>query len=268
MEPDEFYFGALLQAHGISARCSKDKNMRDEVVVLAAGSVYNYTDEELCLLFANNHVILEGKAATLLIERGLGCLFGGESYQVYASENDIQAYEQIEGDILVNGIPGYRASAFSRTGDYVAIQYSKKPCVKSRVYDYRQEEIGYGSVVSKGHLIVPYVVDQLYLDQLHPLRGKIVCDYLERYGKNIVRTNYANVYAYFAKGDKNILILVNTTLNTLPVTKFKLLGEQVTKLYEVDRDGVTREKSFSVDEEGFVTVPEDFKYITTKTFII
>ena len=91
MEPDEFYFGALLQAHGISARCSKDKNMRDEVVVLAAGSVYNYTDEELCLLFANNHVILEGKAATLLIERGLGCLFGGESYQVYASENDIQA---------------------------------------------------------------------------------------------------------------------------------------------------------------------------------
>lgn len=266
--PDEFYFGAALQGHGISARCSKEKTLKDEVVVLAAGGVYNYTDAELRALFTDNHVILEGKAAMLLIDRGLGELFGGKAYQAYVSDMDVQAYEQIEGDKLVNGIPGYRASAFSRTGDYVVIQYSMMPEVQSRVYDFNHNEIGYGSVIANGHLVVPYVVDKFCADQLHPLRGKILCDYIDALGKTFARTNYANTYAYYSKGEKNVLILVNSTLNNLLVTKFKLTGEKVNKLYEIDRDGVMREKTFTYDEEGFVTVNEEFQYITTKTFII
>ena len=266
--PDEFYFGAILQGHGISARCSKEKSWKDEVVVLAAGSVYNFTDSELRMLFAQNRVILEGKAAMLLIDRGLGELFGGKSYRVYELEMDVQAYEQIEGDNLVNGIPGYRASAFSRTGDYVAIEYHKVPEVQSRVYDFCHREIGYGSVIASGHLVVPYVVDKFCQDQLHPLRGKILCDYVDSLGKAFARTNYANVYAYYSKSASNVLILVNSTLNNLPLTKFKLTGECIEKLYEIDRDGVTREKAFTIDEDGFVTIEEEFRYITTKTFLI
>lgn len=268
MFPDQYYFGAILQTHGISAKSSKKKRWKNKVVVLAAGSVYHFTDKQLRDLFAENRVILDGKAAIHLIDRGLGAFIGAEDYQIYISEKDRQAYEQIEGERLVNGIPGYRASAFSRTGDYVAISYHQMPDVQSRVYDYDHKQLGYGHVISKGHLIVPYVINDFYPDQLHPLRGKIVCDYIEAQGKVCARTNYSSVYSYYAKGEKNVLILVNSTLNNLPSTKFKLIGETANKVYEIDRDGAVREKNFTYDEEGFITVDEEFHYISTKTFVV
>ena len=40
------------------------------------------------------------------------------------------------------------------------------------------------------------------------------------------------------------------------------------KLYEIDRDGVTREKKFTYDENGFIQVEERFDGISTKTFIV
>ena len=55
---------------------AKEKKFKDEVIVLAAGSIYSLTDEQLCDMFADNHVILEGQAAKLLIDRGLGYLIG------------------------------------------------------------------------------------------------------------------------------------------------------------------------------------------------
>ena len=266
--PDEYYFGAILQTHGISAKCSKEKVWKDEIVVLSAGSVFNFTDAQLEALFANNKVIMEGMAAMHLIDRGLGNLIGAEKYRVYISDMDVQSYEQIEGARLVHGIPGYRASAFSRTGDYVAIKYCEIPDVQSRVYDYNHNELGYGNVIAKGHLIVPYIINNFYPDQLHPLRKKILCDYIENQEKLCVRTNYTSVYAYYSTGNKNVLILVNSTLNNFLNTKFKLIGETVNKVYEIDRDGIIREKEFTYDEEGFVTINEEFRYISTKTFLV
>lgn len=266
--PDQYDFGALIQTHGLSAQCSKEKAWKDQVVLLAASSVYQFTDDQLRALFADNRVILEGKAAILLIDRGLGSLIGAESYRVYVSGKDVQAYEQIEDDRLVYGIPGYRASAFSRTGDYVAISYQQTPEVQSWVYDYHHKQLGYGHVISKGHLIVPYVVDGFQPDQLHPLRRKILCDYMQTHGSVCALTDYSSVYPYYAKGEKNVLILVNSTLNTLPCTKFKIIGEAVNKVFEIERDGVVRPKAFTYDENGFLCIQEPFACITTKTFIL
>lgn len=268
MYPDEFYLGMLLQAQGISARCSKEKIFQNEVVVLAAGSVNNFTDEQLERLFADNHVITEGKAVTLLLERGLGWLIGAEGYQRYIQNQDIQSYEELEGDGLVNGIPGYRASAFAATGNYISIVYEKQPEVKSRVYDYLGNELGYGIVAAGKHLIIPYEITDFYFDHLHPLRQKIVCDYMDSLKKTFARADYANIYAYYSKAEENVLILINPTHNTLPVTRFKLTGETVKKLYEIDRDGIKRERKFTVDEDGFTIVEEEFLNITTKTFVI
>ena len=39
-------------------------------------------------------------------------------------------------------------------------------------------------------------------------------------------------------------------------------------LYEIERDGVRREKTFSIDTDGFVVVEEVFKGQMTKTFIL
>ena len=268
LRPDEFFFGAFLQAHGISARCSKEKVFKDEVIVLAMGSVYNFTDEQLCNMFADNKVILEGGAAKLLIDRGLGHLIGAVSYQEYVAHKDCIGYEEIEGDTLVLGIPGCRASAFKRTGNYVSISYDREPEVLSRVYNPYGQDMGYGMVKAKGHLIVPYVVDALYADQMHPLRGTLICAYIDSLHKDFVRADYSNIYAYYSKAEENVLILVNTTHNTLPVTRFKMTGRKPRKIFEIERDGRRREKAFSYDEENFVVIQETFATLTTKTFII
>lgn len=266
MKPDEFFFGTVLQAHGISARCSQEKDLDGEVVVLAAGSVYNYTDRQLERLFDRNHVILEGKAAMLLIQRGLGRLIGAEDFREYAEKRDVQAYEQIEGDRLINGIPGYRATA--NAGNYVAIRYQEVPQVLGRVYDFYNKELGYGSVIAKGHLVIPYVITEFIIAQMNLYRGHILREYLEGLSKDLVLTDYPNVYAYYSVKEETVLILVNSTLNTLPVTRFKLTGKKVTGVREIDRDGVTREKAFTQDNDGFIRLEEPFGYISTKTLIL
>lgn len=268
MYPDEFYFGTLLQGHGISARCSKEKAFHNEVIVLAAGSVYNLSDAQLENLFRDNHVILEGKAATLLIDRGLGRLIDASGYQRYVANQDIHSYEQIEGDALVNDIPGYRASAFNRMGDYICIAYDKEPQPKSRVYDFMGKEIGYGMTVVGRHLMIPYEITDFYTDLLHPMRGKILCDYIDSLGKDFARADYSNIYAYYSKAEQNVLMLVNPTNHTLKVTRFKLTGDDVIRVYEIERDGSKKEKPFVIDKEGFVVIEEQFVTLTTKTFIL
>jgi len=198
----------------------------------------------------------------------MGHLIGATGYRIYISDADVHSYEQIEGERKVYGISGYRACAFQQTGDYVAIDYVKQPDVQSRVYDFYNEEIGFGMVIVKGHMVVPYIITAFQINQLHPLRRKILCDYVDGLQENIVRTDYSGVYAYYSKGKQNILILVNSTLQALPTTRFKLTGETARKIYEIDRDGVIRERDFSYVEEGLIQVHEKFAAITTKTFII
>lgn len=268
LRPDEFFFGAFLQAHGISARCSKDKEFRDEVIVLAMGSVYNFTDEQLGSMFADNHVILDGGAAKLLIDRGLGNLIGAKAYKEYIAHVDSIGYEEMEGDTLVLGIPGCRATAFKRTGNYVSISYDREPEIESRVYSPDGMEMGYGMVRADGHLIVPYVVNGCYWDQMHPLRGAIICKYIDELHKDFARTDYAGIYAYYSRGQENVLILVNTTQNTFTVTRFKLTGEKVKKVIEITRDGSREEREYSYDADGFIVIKEAFYSLTTKTLIL
>lgn len=268
LQPDDNFFGALLQGHGISARCSKDKTFTNEVIALGGGTIYNFTDEQLSDMFSRNQVILDGKTAILLIERGLGHLIGADKYEVYKGNADIQSYEQVEGDVLVNDIPGYRASAMMLVGDYVAIQYTELPTVRSRVYDYVGNELGLGMVEVKSHLLIPYVVDDFQINHLHPLRQKIVCDYIDTLHKDFVRTDYSSIYAYYSKTDENVLLLINPTVHTLLSTRFKMTGSVVKRVYEIERDGVRREKKFSVDEEGFVVLSEPFCGMTTKCLVV
>ena len=82
-------------------------------------------------------------------------------------------------------------------------------------------------------------------------------------------TDYTGVYPYYSKGEnQDVLILVNSTLQTLKQVRFKLTGRKLEKLSEVDRDGIIREKDFSYDSEGYIVINEPFNAIITKTFIL
>lgn len=270
MAIDDFEFGTTLQGLGISARCSTAKEFNNQLIVLGAGSTYSLTDDQLRNLFKNNKVIFEGKTATLLIDRGLGDLIGADSYKINIIGNGVPAFEQIEGDELVDGIPGMRATSSStQCGTYIKLSYTESPIVKSRVYDYYQKEYGLGIVETKGHLFVPYVVRSLLFEMYHPMRGHIIRKYVANQNMDFVLTDYTGVYAYYSKGDKqDTLILVNSTLQTLKQVKFKLTGRKIEKLSEIDRDGVIREKDFSYDNNGYIVLEEPFDAIITKTFIV
>lgn len=270
MENDDFEFGAILQGLGISARCSKDKEFENQLIVLGAGTTYSLTDEQLRNIFKNNKVILEGKSATLLIDRGLGDLIGAGGYEVIRNGNGIPAFEQIEGDETVDGIPGMSATASSgQAGDYVKLTYTETPVIRSRVYDYYQREYGLGIVETKGHLLVPYVVNSFLMEPYHPMRRQIIKDYVEKQKPDLALTDYSGVCAYYSKGEnEDVLILVNSTLQRLKQVRFKLTGRRLEKLSEIDRDGVVREKAFSYDGEGYIVLDEPFEAILTKTFLL
>lgn len=270
MAIDDFEFGTTLQGLGISARCSTEKTFKNQVIVLGAGTIYSLTDAQLKDIFANNKVILEGKTATMLIDRGLGNLIGASSYTVDVIGKGTPSYEQIEAPELVDGIPGMRAtSSSSQCGTYIKLAYSTTPCVRSRVYDYYQHEYGYGIVETNGHLLIPYVVRSLIYEMYHPMRGHIIRKYIEKQKMDFALTDYTGVYPYYSKGEnQDVLILVNSTLQTLKQVRFKLTGRKLEKLSEVDRDGIIREKDFSYDSEGYIVINEPFNAIITKTFIL
>lgn len=268
MMPDQYDFGSILQGHGISAKCSKAKEFDNEILVLAAGGVYNFSDVELEKLLTNNNVILDGKAVELIIDRGLGHLVNADGYKVYISDVDIQSYEQVEDGIIVNDIPGYRASAFSRTGNYVAISYNDEVLPKSRVYDNVGSELGLGITEVNGNLIIPYEVDQFWMDQLHPLRQKLVCDYINEQNNVVAMTEQPNIFIYFSQGEKNVVIMVNPTNDILETTRFKINNFEVSEITEIKRDGTCEKVDFTVNDEGFMEIDEIFLPLTTKTFIV
>ena len=47
-----------------------------------------------------------------------------------------------------------------------------------------------------------------------------------------------------------------------------MVGEIVERVYEIQRDGVQAERSFSIDKEGFIVIEEPHLELTTKTFVL
>ena len=263
--PNDYFFGAHLQCMGVSARTGKEKRFDGETVVLGGDCVNDFTNDELTALFTDNKVIVDGGAVMRLCERGLGSLIGVKSCTFSPAESDLRSFERAEKGFKINGIAEYAGTAFDKAGNIVKIEYEEQPEVLTRFYDNERKEYCLGQTVSRGHYITPFVFDGFFIEQFNPVRVAFVTDYVKKNCPSAVLTDYSGVCAYRSeKQGENVLMLVNSTLNSFNRVKF-FVGEKIKDLYEIKRNGEMKPVKFT-SKGGYVTVNEKFDAIITKIF--
>ncbi len=267
LSPEVPYFWARLQAYGAACCTSREKKIQNRTVALYGDVAACFSDEQLVYLFEHNHMIVEGSAAIALLDRGLGHLIGAKSYTLYPSEDCGRSYEQIEGDRLILGIPGFRATALNGSGAYVKIEYNQPIELQSRIYNFHDELFGNGDVICNGHFIRPFFEESTCHHQYSPLRRELMLDFIRRVSPQIVITDYTALYAYQSQqGNRAEVIFVNTTLNPFDRTVFTL-NCPIRELQEVCRDGVIRSVPFTQQGDR-VTVESPIAHLSTKTLIL
>lgn len=266
--PDENDFYAYLNAVGFTTKITKGKRFRGKTVALSGGAVYNFTDEQLENLFAQNFVIVEGGAAIALIERGLGYLIKAQSYRRYDRECEL-SYEQPSADMRINGISGYRATMFFRAGSYVQIEYCKPVRALSHVYDYQNRLVGCGDVYEQNFLLIPFVINTLLLEQFHDLRTTMLRNAVLERTTCIVSTGYAGVYAYlYRRKREDVLILVNSTVSDMERITLQVKGVDRQRVFLIDRKNGKRRKARFHMEGDQLTLNHALDSMTTCTLVL
>ena len=267
--PEESHFNAYMVSLGITAKVSTQKRFRNKAVALGCGNAYNFTNEQLTDLFKNNYVVVEGGAARILIDRGLGGLIGASAYKTHASEHDIHSYEEVKQGIEINGKKGYRATAFGKASDYVNIRYNDESGAQSFVFDYLGNRVGVGAMDGGLYFVIPYVLNGTYIEQYHDLRTALLKRFLLKSAAELVFTDHACVYAYLYKQkSKKVLIIVNSTEEDFATTDLRLHNLQFSKIVAIDRKSGKR-KRVSYTQQGDKTViSTPNQHLTTQTFIL
>lgn len=269
LRPDESFFNAYLSSVGISCKPSTKKKFEGEVIALGSGNAYNFTKKQLEELFADNFVVLDGGAARILIDRGLGRLIGATGYETYVGEHNVHSYEEVCDGVIVNGKTHYRVTAFGKSGDYVKIDYVDEVGAKSFVYDYLGNKIGVGAMDKGGYFIIPYVINSLYYEQYHDLRTTLLKAFLRNTSANLVFTDYAGVYAYvYERRGGKALIVVNSTVEDFDCVELELQGVEFSEIKAVSRENGKIEKVEYVRQGNVVKILHANESLTTNTFLI
>lgn len=269
LSPDEAYFNAYITSLGINCKVSTQKTFYNKVVVLGGGNAYNFTAKQLQNLFDNNYVVLDGGAVRILIDRGLGYLFGASGYKTCVGEHDVHSYEQVADGIVINGKRGYRATAFGKAGDYVSITYNDEQYAQSFVSDYLGNKVGIGAYNNGRCFVIPYVVNNVYFEQYHDLRTTLLKRFLRGTQSQLVYTNHAGVYAYlYNQPKRKVLIVVNSTEEDFSQTTLQLQNIEFSALWRIDRKNGTKRKTAYQMQDGVCTIVQPNEHLTTQTFIL
>ena len=267
--PNEAHFNAYLSSLGLAARGSTKKSFKGQIVALGCGNVYNFTTPQLEKLFQDNFVIVEGGAARILIDKGLGHLIGATSYKMRWAENDVHSYEQVKDGILINGKAGYRATAFGKAGNYVDITYTDESGAQSYVYDYLGNRLGVGDMDGGNYFVIPYILDGFFVEQYNALRVCLLKDFLRRRNTQFVCTNHAGVYAYvYKQGRRRVLIVVNATEEDFDCTELEIHGIDVKRVQAIDRKKGRKATARFERDGAILRIQTKNEHLATQTFLL
>lgn len=281
--PDEHYFGGFLGTAGIPCKPSTKKEFFNRTVALSNGAINCFTNEEIVALFKNNRIILDGGAVLKLLDRGLGYLIKAKSATRCKCEFDPQSQEEVVDDVIIDGIKGYRASAYSRAGDYVKIEYAsgKNESVanfdesfglnlKTRVLDYAGNFFGCGIVFGEKFMIIPYYFEErIQYEQFNRLRLYFLREFLKKGNTPIVLSEHAGVYAYqYAHEDYKVLFLVNSTISSFESPLLSISGFALSKAFHCNKtNGKWESVDFSI-ENNSLRLNAPLKAVSTAAFIL
>lgn len=269
LRPDESYFNAYLSSLGITTKASVKKSFHGKIVALGGGNAYNFTAAQLEALFKDNFVVVDGGAARILIDRGLGRLIGAKGYRTYIGEHDVHSYEEVKNGISINGKKGYRVTALEKAGDYVKIDYVDESGAQSFVYDYLGNKFGVGDMDGGSYFVIPYVINCIKLEQYNDLRTTLLKMFLRKSDAPLVFTNHAGVCAYlYERRNDRVLIVVNSTEEDFATTELELRNIDVTKISTIDRkSGKKRHVEFERVGDKYIIKTEN-GHLTTQTFVL
>ncbi len=235
--PEEVFFAGLLPAMGVPVAYCQNKAVVGEILAVSGQYLRNLSCAEIETLFAQNFVILNGDAAAVLCELGLGALAGIKSARWAVQGGGEYTYEQAEPGHAYCGMAAARASAVISCSDVLFAEYEEGAEVYSSFYDsYRQKrapaQVRFGRVLVYpfGHFAEPLDIPPMLLNTM---RAELLHEVLQQAGARFpVVQNQPYLAPYcFEKNGKAYLYLVNAALDDVSTAQISGLGEGECYIY-------------------------------------
>ena len=266
---NEFKVGGYMSAQGVSYRYDTKKKYDGETVALIGDSVYDFTDDEIIRLFARNSVIVDGYAASVLTERGLGKILNIEKIEFIKAESTPLSYEEAEKGVKIYGKDRFRASCRENAGDYYKIEYSDENLIKrlTATYDYETNFFGNGITEGKNFLLIPFDMRNRRYGQFSELRRKLLIDFIGKHTEKYVIADCAGVSPYlYDRGEDFVLTVVNANMDNFATLKIKT-DIVFSDLYEITKGGATKKRDFKKNGNE-VEIKTPIKGMSTVTFVM
>jgi hypothetical protein len=153
--PHDAFFGGLLGAYGVPFYYETDPERAGRVAAIGGQYLRNLSAAEIEALFSGRFIILNGDAAEVLVDMGLGRLAGIAACEWVPQNNGEAAYEQVE-DAVCQGWSGARASAMILCSDVLRVTYCGEADVKkiTGFYNSFRERTADGQAIVGARLLI------------------------------------------------------------------------------------------------------------------
>ncbi len=278
--PRETFWAEYLAAFGIAYRYCDDLKISGKIVAVSGQYFRNLSPEQIETLFANNALLLDGEAVSILFEMGLQKLIQAEKMEWIPCNTGVHSYEQVCNGKQYQGLPSARMSTQTCSSrveptDYLCIQYDDNSCREtvSRVKTPGGKEVGEGVVCLDNRVVIfpfGHMTGQ-YDTLLNSVRQEILQEALlamncQSAPAMVYGCPYVTVNEFALEG-KKVLLLTNYSNDAYENPKV-LLDVPPAAVEEIGRDdGVQRETSSLIQGKELVlqTVLEP---LTSRCFII
>ncbi len=268
--PKDFDPVGYFSSMGFSYHVSLEKKFDGDVVVLTGNNVWNFTPYELVDLFCDNFVLVDGKAAFILYQRGLSALILAKSVELRGEFHQTDAFEMPQEGVAVDGFHHLKATSQRRAGPYYALEYAEGVEVVSFLYDARMNKTGNGVAISSHFMVYPYEIhgteDTAFF---MPLRRYLFQTYLlPHMQKPFIQSDSDGVYAYlYEQKGRYVALFVNANYCSYDALAFQARNLHPTSIKAICKDGTTHEVRFGI-EQGKIRVETPLNYLSTATLLI
>ena len=268
--PKDFDAVGYFSSMGFSYRISKEKRFHDEVLILSGQNAWNFSKDELVLLFQDNFVFLDGVAASILQERGLLNLIHAKKVSFHGECHDYDTFEMYEGKETIDGMHHYKATSQRRNGNYYSIEYEKDVDIISGLYDPRMNRTGEGVALRKNFMVYPYSIEGMDNTAFFmPMRRFILEKYLlPKIQKPFAKTEEDGVYAYlYEQEDRFVLFMTNANYCGYANLSFELYNFAPKSIKALLKTGDMVNVSYKKEGKRYV-LHLPLEYLSTATLLL
>lgn len=267
--PTEYEAAAYLSGLGLSFCYSREKEFSNKTIFLTGSSADCFTDEQLCNLFTNNFVMLDGTGVLALQKRNLLSMIHAKTARKVEPYSGYQAYEECADDKLeICGVRKLRASCRQNAGAFVEVEYDNTVQAQTHVYNQNRKRLAPAFVSGTGFAVTPYCLTQQLGMQFCDLRRYFVTETIAAHTQRYAFCDIPGVSPYlYEQEDRSVLILLNGNVDTYPEIPLRLGGVSFTKVSVLNKQGDVVSVPFKLQGD-FVVVKMELEYLSSTILIL